>query len=1398
MTFAAPAFLLLGGLVIVVWWLARRHPQRVVAPSITLWRQIAADYPVPRRRRWAWQNSLLTWLRVGAILAAALALARPIIGEVRPGEHWIVVLDASAAMHPAARFEALRSATAEEVADAGQRVGRTTLIIAGVAAEIPLARRLASERALPAALAAAALSDGPADWPKAVALAQAARVSGEPTQVVLAGPEVPSLVSEAFADADILHLVPEEVEGINRSLTATIAMDEDRGGLWHLEARVSLPDAAETTLAIRFTPEGADDSVEWATVPVRGGRSARTVEAEVELPGPGLLAIALPDDASPHDNVVRFRIRSAPAPFRVLVVGDEHDAIARGLAALPDVEVQHADTTDGARNFDLLVVDESFENPGTNVLRVVSDDETAVDVLSWQDDHVLADGLAWSRLRVDAASAVEPWPDATVLLRSASAPLIEARTTPSGREVRLAFSPDRSNWPELASFPVFLSRLVVWAGGPGSGLLAPICTVGLPCRVTPAFGEAEIALAGHPQDLTTAMQERMAAQIRYSDGGGFVPQRVGVLTFRHEGRVVERVVNPSPAETVASPTGTGETAGADRWPVHLWKYLAALFLGLALAHLVVTRRARGATATALGAAAVAAAALGVLDAPFAVPVAAHDVVVASATPPDDLPRNWAAVRLEGGPVAARDAGTSNLHDRTDTGYGAAVALRLATAMLPEGGRIALEPAAGLHPAALSEILPELRQRGIRVDHAPAEAAPNAGPALKILSEEGPVYAGDGIVLTSVLRTGGTGSAVLEVRRDGQVLGTQTVDDLTGGSARFETVVNDVPEGAHLFEVALSADGGRATAARVIDVRPPGRIAVIASEPAHGAALAGAMTAAGLDARALRPDEAPHYLDGWLAHDAVVLDNLPAIALTTNQQALIETAVRDHGLGLMLLGGDRSFGPGGYLETALDRLSPVSSRVPGEKPQVALAFVLDRSGSMQQPVGQGTRLDIAKSATSSAMDLLGRESEVAVIAFDEAAHTVVPRQTLDQSEAIKAALARITPGGGTSMLVGLERAYDEIAAADAAARHVIVLTDGLSQPAAYETLLARMREAGITVSSISIGQAPVPLVEQIALAGGGAFHSTSDIEALPSIMSQEAILLSGAPIEQGSSQPRWSDRSLTALGRLPDRMPVIAGFVLTSPKPEATMEMVTLDSEGREMPLLAHWRYGNGMVLALTTQIAGPWTRDWQSLPGYSETWASLLRQMLAPDPDPGFSLSSSLRGDTATVRLEVLDSDGQPLKDALPILGIDGPDGARTLPAREVQPGRYEAVVRPAKPGAHVVTAELDGRTGTHVLYVPAFASTSDPAPVELARLASALTGGRALDLRENARGFSGLGMAIIPGGLIWLGMGLALFVARILVDPALRGGSALASSAWSGSYAKRAVSRATGSSGRR
>src|SRR5690606_13403990 len=129
---------------------------------------------------------------------------------------------------------------------------------------------------------------------------------------------------------------------------------------------------------------------------------------------------------------------------------------------------------------------------------------------------------------------------------------------------------------------------------------------------------------------------------------------------------------------------------------------------------------------------------------------------------------------------------------------------------------------------------------------------------------------------------------------------------------------------------------------------------------------------------------------------------------------------------------------------------------------------------------------------------------------------------------------------------------------------------------FDTLAQRAAEMGATISTVAIGSgADVGRLADLARRGCGAFHETRDFRDLSSILSQEAMMLTGEPMELGARSVFWVDRTPVIFASLPDQLPPIEGYVETTAKPEASLHLAISDAEGETVPLLASWTHGNG-------------------------------------------------------------------------------------------------------------------------------------------------------------------------------------------------------------------------------
>ena len=96
-------------------------------------------------------------------------------------------------------------------------------------------------------------------------------------------------------------------------------------------------------------------------------------------------------------------------------------------------------------------------------------------------------------------------------------------------------------------------------------------------------------------------------------------------------------------------------------------------------------------------------------------------------------------------------------------------------------------------------------------------------------------------------------------------------------------------------------------------------------------------------RSLPAADLPLDASAWLAPAVIVLNNVPANAMSAAQAQRLEQYVRDLGGGLLILGGDQAFAAGGYDGSPISAISPLASTPP--TPAAHWVFLLDASGSM---------------------------------------------------------------------------------------------------------------------------------------------------------------------------------------------------------------------------------------------------------------------------------------------------------------------------------------------------------------------------------------------------------------------------------------------------------------------
>jgi Ca-activated chloride channel family protein len=446
------------------------------------------------------------------------------------------------------------------------------------------------------------------------------------------------------------------------------------------------------------------------------------------------------------------------------------------------------------------------------------------------------------------------------------------------------------------------------------------------------------------------------------------------------------------------------------------------------------------------------------------------------------------------------------------------------------------------------------------------------------------------------------------------------------------------------------------------------VLVLHRTPREMRPFAHAMDEQGLETEVRDTHGLPDDLAALLAFDAVILADMAATDMSPAQMALLKRYVLDFGGGLAMFGSNSSFGLGGYHHTPVEEVLPLISRYEKEKeqPAVAMVLVIDKSGSMQ-----GMPIELARQAAKATVDLLGNQDHLGVVAFDGQAFQISPVRSTAEANTIKAAIDTLASGGGTAMYPGLEMAFQMLQGVPAQIKHVIVLTDGRSQPADHQALVGNMAAAGITVSTVALGQADRALLAALAQIGKGRYYETADPANIPQIFTKETMETSNSAIKEDVFHVvQTSDHPL--LSGFGGDLPVVFGYVMTTAKPATHLLLVAHSGD----PLLATSRYGLGSTLAYTSDVTAKWGSQWLAWNQFGRFWSQALRSILRRQSTEGLHLQQHQDDQRWTIDITRLDPSDRPMSGVIfKARTVDEHDVVGDVPVEEIGLGRYRVVV---------------------------------------------------------------------------------------------------------------------------
>jgi uncharacterized membrane protein len=499
------------------------------------------------------------------------------------------------------------------------------------------------------------------------------------------------------------------------------------------------------------------------------------------------------------------------------------------------------------------------------------------------------------------------------------------------------------------------------------------------------------------------------------------------------------------------------------------------------------------------------------------------------------------------------------------------------------------------------------------------------------------------------------------------------------------------------DTALENNRAQATAS----LRGQPRVLVIDPDETKIRPLASALRTEKIQVDTRSINGAPRSLEDLQQFDLLMLSDVSALQLNRDTMELYRRWVQDFGGGFLMLGGDSSFGVGGYYRTPVEAMLPVRMEHEDRQdlPSVALLIVLDRSGSMTALVQGQTKMSLANQGAVFALNVLQPKDYFGVLAVDVRSHTVAPLAQHGSKDPIAQKIMTVTAGGGGIYIyTSLVEAFAQIRDIPARIKHVILFSDaadaeeksagemgdGAKGGGSALDLASAMLSAKVTTSVVALGletDRDTAFLRQLAERGNGRFYLTSDATTLPQIFSTETMKVAQSSLIEEPFQP-VATRSHPILGGVDwKQAPLLLGYNSTKPKPTADVLLVTERGE----PLLATWRYGLGQAAAFTSDAKSRWGAEWLTWPGYGKFWAQVVRGIMRKTDRATFAVTTRERSDDLEIHIDAIKPDGS-FRNQLPItinaLQADGT--SHSAQAQQDAPGSYSATLPIAAEGTTI------------------------------------------------------------------------------------------------------------------
>jgi uncharacterized membrane protein len=497
---------------------------------------------------------------------------------------------------------------------------------------------------------------------------------------------------------------------------------------------------------------------------------------------------------------------------------------------------------------------------------------------------------------------------------------------------------------------------------------------------------------------------------------------------------------------------------------------------------------------------------------------------------------------------------------------------------------------------------QAQQLGVPIDTIPLAGRPNPGLRLDSIAIPAQVFSGERFPIDVTLESPGTAGAprraTVEMTAEGKSIGVSQVALVPGPNRlRLQATVNSV--GAIALAGKISAGNlGETRFEDAVTLRRP-RVLLVSRDPAASEQH----LLRTLEANQFEVEPAPGGVPEKLGdYQLVVINNWDMGAIPTARKAALEDFVKQGG-GLLWIAGERNV----YVEKKgeedpLERALPARLAPPRSPEGTAVVLVMDKSSSME-----GRKIELARLAAIGVVENLRPIDSVGVLIFDNSFQWAVPIRKAEDRAYIERLISGIVADGGTQIAPAIAEAYRRILPQPAVYKHIVLLTDGISEEGDSFQLTKAALANHVTISTVGLGQdVNRAFLEKMASSAEGKSYFLNDPSGLAQILLRDVEEHTGLTAVEKQFTPKIVKQAEILAGVGIENAPALRGYVRFEARPASD----TILAADRGDPLLVRWQYGLGRAAVFTSDAKNRWAVNWVTWPGFDRLWANIFRDIL--------------------------------------------------------------------------------------------------------------------------------------------------------------------------------------------